>query len=162
MQGKRAPVLLGHCILGGTLICLLLLPASCISSTKDAEKSRRIYPEAAFDRLCEAYQREDYNAIYDCFSSESKRKLAESREGIKNAADYRMFISPAMDALKQKANGARIIITLKMGDYAQGIIRWSDGIEQDVWFTRENGIWKMDLAFEGKPGEESPGPESAP
>lgn len=137
------------------LVSLALLLVSC-AATRQTEETRHGYPEAAFDKLCEAYMREDYQAVYNSFSSRSKKLLAESQDAIKDASGYRNLISPAIEELKRKANGAKIVITLKMEDYAQGIVKWSDGAEQDIWFTRENGVWKIDIAFEQTSETEQP------
>jgi hypothetical protein len=115
-------------------------------------------PQAVFYRLCDAYQRDDYETAYNTFSAKMKKALSEAPEGaIRNASDLRKAYEKRGDEVKTMAKGATVNITLLFENYAQGIIVWGDGTTQSVWFTKENGIWRIDLGVEEGATSVSPG-----
>jgi len=139
-------------------VCSVLCFASCRNS--GPPKVSEALPEAAFFRLCDAYEREDYEAIYGTFSSESKKMLRNARGAkIKNADDLRAHLSPRIEEFKRLARGAQIAVMIKMEDYAEGVARWSSGAQQRIWFKREEGIWRIDIGFDQEGIINPPEPE---
>jgi len=143
----------------------LLINGGC-KRKPDAPTVTSSSPQAVFYRLCDAYQRDDYDAAYDTFSAKMKKAMSEMPEGaIRNASDLKKAYEKRADEIKKMAKGATIGITLLFENYAQGVIEWSDGTTQTVVFAKENGLWKIDLGGAEetttiKPSEESPKPNT--
>lgn len=134
------------------IIAMVLLSAFCVlagSGCKhrpDGSTLTSSSPQAVFYRLCDAYQKDDYDAAYDTFSTKMKKAMSEMPEGaIRNATDLRKAYEKRADEIKKMAKGATIGITIMFENYAQGVITWGDGTTQTVLFTKENGAWKIDL-----------------
>jgi hypothetical protein len=124
---------------------IMVFAASCASRAKVAENPT--LPDSAFYRWCDAFQREDFNALYGLLSTETKKALSEKKtDPINNAEDLKKFWGPDMPRLKQMLKDAKIQIEFKFEDYARGTTVWPDGTVQTIDFRRENGEWKIDLS----------------
>lgn len=131
------------------VITALLLMSSCASKTHSeaSEESSPALPEHAFYQWCDAFQREDFEALYNLLSTETKETLRlANKDKIKNADDLRNFWNDDLPRLKKMIKGAEIRMEFKFEDRAHGTALWSDGMEQGIDFRRENGVWKIELS----------------
>jgi hypothetical protein len=143
-------------VLIAAIVFCVMMNGGCKSKPEETVLSAAA-PQAAFYGLCDAFQRDDYDAAYETFSAKMKKALSEMPQGaISNADDLKKAYAQRGDEVKKMANGASVSVSFMFENYAQGTIIWSDGSTQMVWFAKEDGVWKIDLGVEE--GAESVGP----